>query len=152
MVNMSETISVCMIVKNESKFLSKTLPNMINGADEVIIVDTGSADETKDIAKKLGAKVFDYKWNDDFAAARNESIKRAKSDWIIWLDADEYVETEDLLRLKDYLHDTNDVYKVKIAECLEYEKSSKDSYLREKIFRNNIGIHFKRPINENLFF
>jgi glycosyltransferase involved in cell wall biosynthesis len=68
--------------------------------DETIVVDTGSTDETKGVAASFGAKVFDFLWCDDFAAARNESIRHASSQWIFWLDADDVVDDENRARLR----------------------------------------------------
>src|SRR3990167_6711291 len=88
------TISLCMIVKNEERYLDQCLNSVKDLADEIIIVDTGSTDRTKEIAKKFNAKIFDFKWTDDFSAARNESIKHATKDWILVLDADEVLDEE----------------------------------------------------------
>lgn len=84
-------ISLCMIVKNEENTLSRCLNNIRDKVDEIIIVDTGSNDRTKEIAKKYTNEIFDFKWCDDFAKARNFSISKAKNDWILVLDADEEV-------------------------------------------------------------
>ncbi|MFN4150134.1 MAG: glycosyltransferase family 2 protein, partial [Candidatus Sericytochromatia bacterium] len=86
-------ISVCMIVKNEENFIEDSLKSVLDIAFEIIVVDTGSKDKTKEIASKY-AKVFDYKWNDDFSKARNYSINLAKGDWILLLDADEIMTSE----------------------------------------------------------
>ena len=86
------TISLCMIAKNEENNLANCLNSVKEIVDEIIIVDTGSADKTKKIARKFNAKVYDFKWIDDFSAARNESIKHAAKDWILILDADEVLE------------------------------------------------------------
>lgn len=95
-------ISVSMIVKNEEKMLSGCLESIKDIADEIIIVDTGSTDKTKEIALSYGAKVYDFEWIDDFSAARNYSLKHCKGDWILYLDADERLENEskeELLRV-----------------------------------------------------
>ena len=82
-------LSVAMIVKNESSCLAKCLET-VKGADEIIICDTGSEDNTIEIAKKYTDKVFtDYKWNDNFAEARNHALSKATGDWILTIDADE---------------------------------------------------------------
>src|SRR5207249_3515175 len=81
--------SLCMIVKNEEQFLVDCLASMRDAVDEIIIVDTGSTDATVELAEAAGAKVFHYPWQDDFAAARNESISHATGKWILWMDADE---------------------------------------------------------------
>lgn len=94
------TLSICMIVKNEEKNLVKCLKSIRDVADEIIIVDTGSSDKTKDIANVFGAKVFDFPWTGDFSAARNESLKQATGDWIFVLDADEVISSLDLNQLR----------------------------------------------------
>lgn len=82
-------ISLSMIVKNEEKFLPGCLESVRGVVDEVIILDTGSTDNTVEIAEKYGAKVYFMEWKDDFALARNESIKHCTGEWILYLDADE---------------------------------------------------------------
>ena len=90
-----------MITKNEEKYLEQCLNSVKEIADEIIVVDTGSKDKTKEIAKKFNAKIFDFKWIDDFSAARNESLNHATKDWILVLDADEVIEKKDLETLKN---------------------------------------------------
>ncbi len=82
-------ISLCAIVKNEVDRIAASLASVAGFVDEIILVDTGSTDNTIDRAQQLGAKVFEFAWCDDFAAARNFSIQQAKGDWILVLDADE---------------------------------------------------------------
>ncbi|MBS3100698.1 glycosyltransferase family 2 protein [Candidatus Woesearchaeota archaeon] len=98
---MPQTISLCMITKNEGRYLEQCLNSVGEIADEIIIVDTGSTDKTKEIAKKFKAKIIDFKWIDDFSAARNESLKHATKDWILVMDADEVIEEKDLKKIKD---------------------------------------------------
>ncbi|SNX53517.1 glycosyltransferase family 2 protein [Thermoanaerobacterium sp. RBIITD] len=98
------TISLCMIVKNEEKTLDKSLSSVIDAIDEIIIVDTGSIDMTKDIAKKYTDKIYDFKWIDNFSSARNYAFSKATKDYILWLDADDYMgksDVEKLIRLKN---------------------------------------------------
>ena len=85
------TLSLCMIVKNEEPHLAKCLMSVKPVVDEMIVVDTGSSDRTKSIAAALGATVFDHPWTNDFSKARNYSLSKASSDWILVLDADEAV-------------------------------------------------------------
>ena len=82
-------LSLCMIVKNEEKNLGSCLDSIKDIVDEMIILDTGSSDNTVQIAKSFGAEIHNFEWCNDFSAARNESIKFARGKWILWMDADE---------------------------------------------------------------
>jgi O-antigen biosynthesis protein len=93
------TLSLCMIVKNEEENLIRCLKSVRDIVDEMIVVDTGSTDKTKDIARVFGAKVFDFPWTGDFSAARNHSLEQATGDWLLILDADEVISTLDHKRL-----------------------------------------------------
>jgi len=95
-----KTLSFCMIVKNEEKNLVRCLRSIRDIVDEIIIVDTGSTDKTKDIARVFGAKVFDFPWTGDFSDARNHSLNQATGDWIFVLDADEVISSRDFHELK----------------------------------------------------
>src|SRR4051812_11925913 len=96
----SPTLSLCMIVKNESQWLRQALTSVKDLVDEIIIVDTGSEDSTVEIAKSFGAKIFSIPWENDFSKARNYSLEQATSDWILVLDADEVIEKTDHLKIK----------------------------------------------------
>jgi glycosyltransferase involved in cell wall biosynthesis/Flp pilus assembly protein TadD len=87
-------LSLCMIVKNEERFLANCLASAKDIVDEIVIVDTGSTDRTIDIAQDFGAKVIHYEWTDDFSAARNISLEHATGNWALWLDADEEIAPE----------------------------------------------------------
>ncbi len=84
-------VSLCMIIKDEEKYLARCLASVKPIVDEMIVVDTGSADRSKDIAITFGAKVYDYEWKNDFAEARNYSISKASGEWILILDGDEVI-------------------------------------------------------------
>lgn len=99
-----QTLSVCMIVKNEETHLEQCLSSVQGLADEIIIVDTGSIDKTKDIAAQFTNKIYDFTWCDDFAAARNESLTHAGGDWILILDADEVLSSEQFSLLQQALY------------------------------------------------
>jgi len=94
-------ISLCMIVRNEEKFLGPCLESASPAVDEIIVVDTGSTDGTAGIAGDYDAKIFPFPWRDDFSAARNASLERAKGDWILVLDADEALEEGAAARIRD---------------------------------------------------
>ena len=82
-------ISLCMIVKNEEEVLARCLESVKEFADEIVIVDTGSTDNTKEIARAYTPLVYDYAWQDDFASARNFAFSKAGGDYLMWLDADD---------------------------------------------------------------
>lgn len=93
-------LSLCMIVKEEERNLRDCILSVKPVVDEVVVVDTGSADKTKEIAGELGARVYDFPWRDDFGAARNESIRHATGDYILWLDADDRVDESEVEKIK----------------------------------------------------
>ena len=95
------TISCCMIVKNEEKILARCLDSIADLMDEIIIVDTGSTDETKKIAAKYTDKIYDFTWIDDFSAARNFAFSKATMAYIYSADADEVVNEENRERFRD---------------------------------------------------
>src|SRR5207237_2451906 len=93
-------VSLCMIVKNEEHNLADCLASVADLVDEVIIIDTGSTDRTKDIAAGFGARVFDFPWVDSFAAARNESLRHATGDWVFWMDGDDRLDPANRTKLQ----------------------------------------------------
>jgi glycosyltransferase involved in cell wall biosynthesis len=96
-------VSLCMIVRDEEHNLAQCLAPIADLFDEIVIVDTGSQDNTKQIARQFTPHVHDFAWCDDFSAARNESLRHATGDWIFWLDADDRVRPEQAARLRTLL-------------------------------------------------
>src|SRR5437868_5173021 len=92
-----------MIVRNEERQLAECLAPVASLFDEVVIVDTGSVDDTRRIAGRFTPFVFDFPWCDDFSAARNESLRRSHGDWLFWLDADDRIEGDNVQRLRSLL-------------------------------------------------
>lgn len=86
------TISLCMIVRDEAAVLARCLDSVDGVADEIIVVDTGSTDETEEIACRYTDRVYRFPWIDDFAAARNEAFSKATMEYLLWLDADDLLE------------------------------------------------------------
>ena len=96
-----------MIVRNEEDVLARCLDSVSSLVDEIIIVDTGSQDKTREIAARYTDHVYDFTWIDDFAAARNFSFSKATMDYQMWLDADDVMEEEDrekFLQMKNTLN------------------------------------------------
>lgn len=113
-------LSQCMIVKNEEKNIEKALSWGKDIVCEQIVVDTGSEDRTVEIAERMGAKVFHFKWIDDFAAAKNYAIEQARGNWIAFLDADEYFQEKDAQKLWNLLNNIdspNSTIKADIINC-----------------------------------
>ena len=106
-MSLIHNLSLCMIAKNEEDFLETALGSArrVLGDLEIIVADTGSIDKTVEIAKKYGAKVFNFKWCDDFSAARNFSVSKARNDWILYIDADEEVLEVDIDELAAFMDD-----------------------------------------------
>ena len=105
-------LSLCMIVKDEEKVIKRCLDTVKDIVDEIIIVDTGSNDNTIEIVKEYTDKIYYFKWIDDFSKARNFSFSKASKDYILWLDADEYLDEENrekLKKLKVNLDDSIDI-------------------------------------------
>lgn len=148
------TLGLAMIVRNEQKNLPVCLSSIKGLCDEIVIVDTGSTDGTKEIAKAFGAKIFDFAWIDDFAAARNFSFSNVRSDYIFWLDADDEILPKDLEKLrqvKSRLGSANAYLMVYDYAQDEYGRSIME-FLRHRIVKNGVGIHWKYPIHECLQF
>ena len=98
-------VSLCMIVKNEGKNLRRCLQSVIDAVDEIIIVDTGSTDNSCEIAKEFGAKLQSFEWNGSFSDARNQSLELATGDWVLCLDADEELAPESTSILRRLIED-----------------------------------------------
>ncbi|WP_042352561.1 tetratricopeptide repeat-containing glycosyltransferase family 2 protein [Bacillus massiliigorillae] len=95
------SISLCMIVKNEEKVIARCLESVAPLVDEIIIVDTGSSDRTKEIVKKFTDQIYDFEWEDDFAKARNFAFSKASKEYTLWLDADDVILEPDQEKFKE---------------------------------------------------
>ena len=150
-----KTISTCMIVCNEEDNLSRCLKTVTDFSDEIIIVDTGSIDDTKRIAHKFTDKIYDLTWEEEdglgnFARARNYSISLATSDYIFWIDADEQLENSMALHkyiISDY-YDGILLRQVQAMSKKAHENGVNVDVMHDRFFRNNIGIQFTGVIHE----
>ncbi len=137
-------LSLCMIVKDEEALLPQCLESVHGFVDEMIVVDTGSADRTVDIARAFGARVYSFDWCDDFSAARNESLKYARGEWILVLDADEVMVPEIVPTLKQAIQ-RQDALAITL---LRQEVENHPPSLISRVFRNRSDIRFTRPYHE----
>ena len=142
-------LSVCLIVKNEEKFLAQCLKSVREMAQQLIIVDTGSTDRTVEIAKEFGAEIYTHPWNDDFAAARNAALEHATGDWILMLDADEEIPAGQSTNM---LADINNVRV--LAYRLPLINAGKEAEGRSfvpRLARNVPGAYYTGRIHEQVF-
>ena len=154
----SVRLSQCMIVKNEEKNIEKALGWARNIAFEQIVVDTGSTDRTVEIARSKGAKVFHFKWIDDFAAAKNFAIEQATGNWIAFLDADEFFSPADTKKLMIFLKriqadvEMREKYLVLNCPWVQVDDNGKPFQIldQERVFRNTPSIRYEGRIHELL--
>jgi Glycosyltransferases involved in cell wall biogenesis len=141
-------ISVCLIVKNEENQLGRALSSIPQGF-ETIVVDTGSTDNTVAVAKQFVTKVFDYKWNNHFADARNESIKHATGDYILIMDADEELHKDAGEALLRHVRR----YPNRPSSVLIYNLSDNETTAHHavRLFPNDSRYHYKGSIHEHLY-
>ena len=133
------TISTCMIVKNEEALLARCLDCVRSFSDEIIIVDTGSTDRTKEIAARYTDHIYDFPWINDFAAARNFSFSKASMDYIYIADADEIIDSDNIRQIQDLkklLLPEIDVVQMYYTNQLEYGTTyNYDKEYRPKLVR-----------------
>lgn len=142
-----------MIVRDEETTLPRVLTDVRGLCDEVVIVDTGSTDNTMEVAQSFGARVVNFDWVDDFAAARNRSFDECTSEWILWLDADDRVPQESRRRL-EHLRSSGMPEADVIVMPYYYIMSPTTPDLcqfsldRERIIRRTAGLRWENPIHE----
>lgn len=136
-------LTLCMIVKNEAATLPRTLTSVKGVVDEMVVLDTGSGDRTREIAQEFGARVYRFEWCDDFAAARNECLKYATGDWILVLDADEVLVPQIVPQIKQGIKSDRPLLINLIRQ--EVGASQSPYSLVSRLFRNRPDIRFSRP-------
>lgn len=147
----SKLLSLCMIVRNEEKVLERCLKSVKEFVDEIIIVDTGSTDKTKQIAQKFTDKIYDFEWIDDFSAARNYAFDKAEGSYIMWLDADDVITPSDLQKLmvlKGEMTGQVDVYMLKYDIAFDNVGRATFSYYRERILKNDKTFRWEGVVHE----
>lgn len=145
------SVSLCMIVKNEEDVLERCLKSVTDLVDEIILVDTGSTDRTREIAARFTDQVFDFPWQDDFSAARNESFSHASMDYCMWLDADDILLEADqkaFLALKETLEPTVSVVMAPYHTGFDESGHVTFSYYRERLIKNRAGMVWAGAVHE----
>jgi len=146
-------LALCIIVKNEGENLKKCLSKISAFVDEIIIVDTGSTDNTKIIASEFTDKIYDFKWCNDFSKARNFSISKASKEWILVLDADEFITVFFRYNVDVFIKSSlnkNKVGRIRKINIVEDSKCKKKYIERvNRVFNKNY-FHYEGIINEQL--
>ncbi|MGN0996441.1 MAG: glycosyltransferase [Candidatus Ventricola sp.] len=144
-------LSLCMIVKNEAERLSRCLESVKDAVDEIVILDTGSTDTTKNVAARYTDRVYDYAWREDFASARNASFARASKPFILWLDADDVLDPEQrerLIALKRRLDERVDAVMMPYQYAFDAGGRPTLVFDRERIVRRAAGFVFSGRVHE----
>jgi tetratricopeptide (TPR) repeat protein len=140
-------VSAALIVRDEERFLGACLESLKGLADEVVVVDTGSADRSRDIAARAGARVHDLPWTGDFSAARNYALGLARGEWILYIDADERIGDGDRAAVREQLRRPGYVgYRLLLRP-----RPGFSPYWELRLFRNDPRIRFRGIIHENIW-
>jgi glycosyltransferase involved in cell wall biosynthesis len=146
-------LTLYLIVRNEEIHLDNCLKSFQGIWKELLIVDTGSTDKTKEIAQKYNARILDFEWINDFSAARNFALANIKTDWIMMVDADDIIEEEDKNLLLEKMLDTIPQYDLTYLEYIysgTKEKRLKVHFF-PRIWKNHLGLKYERDIHETIF-
>jgi GT2 family glycosyltransferase/predicted Zn-dependent protease len=145
--------SLCMIVRNEERHLPGCLETAADLFDEIIVVDTGSADGTRDIAARFGARVFEFPWVDSFAAARNECLRHAAGRWVLWLDADDRLDEDNRGRLRELFRSLGDevaAYAMKVRSVLDAHRTAFRLLDQVRLFPNHPQVRWDYRVHEQI--
>jgi glycosyltransferase involved in cell wall biosynthesis len=146
-------LSLCMIARDEEPRIESCLRSIAPYVDEMVVVDTGSADRTREIARECGARVFEFPWTDSFAEARNESVARARGRWIFWMDADDVIAPEagvELRRLIRRYPDGNAAFQAQVRIPPGPGEFSESVVDHVKLFPNRADLRFEHRIHEQI--
>ncbi|MHB1987107.1 MAG: glycosyltransferase [Acidimicrobiales bacterium] len=139
-------LSAALIVRDESEFLAGCLQSVAGIVDEVVVVDTGSVDETPDIARRFGARLAYHQWRDDFSEARNVSLELARGEWILYIDADERLVDTDRESVERLLGNAKEVaFRLLFRPTLD-----QTPYREYRLWRNDPRIRFDGVIHEKV--
>lgn len=148
------TISLCMIVRDNAKIILDCLSSIKPWVDEMIVVDTGSIDNTAEICAEIGSRVLRFNWCEDFAAARNESLVHASGEWIFWMDSDDVIDAVNGAKLRALPEQITDRNIAGVVMQVRWPSTGGDgdftSIDHVKLFRNHMGLRFSGRIHEQI--
>jgi len=139
-----------MIVKNEEEHLPKCLESIKDQVDEIVVVDTGSSDKTKEIAIAYGAKVFEHPWENHFSHHRNQSIGYATGEWLFVIDGDEKLSLGNGLSLIDIVRSCNDVDSILVTVESNWQGGNKSFHNSVRLFKNKPNIHYEGRVHNEV--
>lgn len=148
--------SLCMIARDSSRTLRACLASISPWVDEMVVVDTGSTDDTPEIARRVGARVFHFPWCDSFSAARNESLRHARGQWLLWMDSDDTIDAANGRQLRDLAqreHDPNILGFVMQVRCPGPGDDGREDVTvvdHVKMLRNHRNLWFEGRIHEQV--
>ena len=147
------SLSLCMIVKNEEAVLERILKPVSQVMDAILIADTGSSDRTKEIAEQYTSLVYDFPWCDDFSAPRNFLLEKVRTDYWMWMDADDVLNEENLEKLKslkEALDPGTDVVMMEYAAGFDQSGRTTFSYFRERIMKTSRNFRWNGAVHETV--
>lgn len=153
MANDRPSVSLCMIVRDEARQLAACLDPVARLFDQVVIVDTGSRDATCQLAARYTPHVIPFAWCDDFAAARNETLRHARGDWIFWLDADDRLSTEEADKLADLLRTLDDRPRAYLMDTVcpaRFACEGVQLLTHVRLFRRHPALRWQGRVHEQL--
>lgn len=145
-------ISACYIAKNEAENLAKSIKSLKNQVNEIVVVDTGSTDNTIVVARRLGARVYSFPWQDDFSKARNFALSKAKGEWLVLLDADEYFTAKTAGNIRQVIRQAQQADGL-LIQMVNYDvdkEEIQDYFYQLRIVCNQQGLHYEGKIHEEL--
>lgn len=145
-------LSIAIIARNAAEALAETLVSVRNLADEIVVLDTGSTDETPMIAERLGAKLYRRAWDDSFAAARNACLTHVSGDWVLWMDAGERLDNDEGRLLREFVDEHADLatgYLLRVALPGREACISGEQIAHVRLHPNRPGLIFHGRVRES---
>ena len=150
-VGLRPSIGLALIVKNESENLPQLLKSVEGCFDEIVVTDTGSTDDTVEVAKKFGCKINHFEWCDDFSKARNASFQAMTTDYVMWLDGDDILQgKEDFLTWRDEIMHLADYWLANYIYASKEDGSPACTFARERVVKRSLGMSWKYFVHEGI--